>query len=144
MKHHISKTLTVLLGAALLFTACDKQNEAPYEIEDARQLRGSWWYLEAVNMPGIISLYEDGNAEYYVGPGCFGESHTSYCHWTLTDNGHQVHFTWEGQSTPSMKWELCKWTPDTLVVKERLRLEDGHYSDAISRTYLRLSAEPAD
>ncbi|MBQ8702982.1 MAG: hypothetical protein IJ524_01240 [Bacteroidales bacterium] len=132
MKHHCIKIVTALLGAALLFSACEKVT-----LEDSRLLLGSWGYEEVVSMPVIMSFYENGAAEYYVGPGCFGEASTAYYNWTLTDKGHQVHFTADGQSTPTIKWELRKVTPDTLFVKERLRT-DGNFTDAIDRTYLRI------
>ena len=91
-----------------------------------------------------MSFYENGVAEYYfVSPDCCGQSQTVYFNWTLTDKGHQVLFTTEGASTPTIKWELSKVTPDKLFVKERLNI-DGVFSDAIDRTYFRIQAVPAD
>lgn len=126
------------MGAVLLFTSCEKVT-----LEDNRMIIGSWKCEEMVNRPVLMSIGEDGVAEYYVGPGCFGEPHTSYLRWTLTDKGHQVHFTMDGQSTPSIKWELSKVTPDTLWVKERIRTEDA-FSDAIECTYIRIRHELQD
>ena len=142
MKKNIIKSITALLGAVLLFAACGKETEMA-KLEDGRMLLGSWSYEEITSMPVIMSLYESGAAEYYVGPGCFGEPHTSYLNWILTDKGHQVHFTVNGESTPSIKWELYKVTPDTLFVKEWLRTE-GAFIDAIDRTYIRVRVEPAE
>ena len=138
MKHHTIKIVTCLLGAAMLFTACEK-----VALEDGRMLLGSWGYEEYSRTP-IMSFYESGVAEYYLFvPDCCGQSQTVYFNWTLTDKGHQVHFTAEGASTPTIKWELRKVTPDTLFVKERLNI-DGVFSDAIDRTYVRIQAVPAE
>ena len=138
MKYHNIKISIILLGAAMLFTACEK-----VALEDSCMLLGSWGYEEYTSTP-IMSFYENGVAEYYfVSPDCCGQLQTVYFSWTLTDKGHQMHFTAEGASTPTIKWELSKVTPDKLFVKEQLNI-DGVFSDAIDRTYVRIQAVPAD
>ena len=131
MKHYHIKSLAALVLGTLLLTGCEKATV------DEEMLLGSWGYEEAVNMPVIMSLYEGGNAKWYIGPGCFGEAHTTNLKWELADKGHRVYFRAEGQTTPSIKWELSKRSPDTLFVKERLRQEDGKFSDDIDRIYVR-------
>lgn len=121
------KIIIALLGTALLFAACEKETEKAV-LEDSRLLLGSWksegyW---------VMSFYESGVAEFYFGSVCFGVTPTSYLNWILTDKGHQVHFTVNGESSPKIKWELRKVTPDTLWVKESL---EGFFSDTIINTF---------
>lgn len=121
--------------AAGLFTSCEKVTT----VEE--NLIGTWWYEEAVGMPVVMTLQDGGDALWYIGPGCFGESHSGDFKWWLTDNGHEVWFAADRQSKPSIIWELCEVSDSNLVVDEFLRLDDDNYTEAIPRIYRRTNAK---
>ena len=59
MKYHTIKISIILLGAAMLFAACEK-----VALEDSCMLLGSWGYEEYTSTL-IMSFYENGVTEYY-------------------------------------------------------------------------------
>lgn len=131
MKHFGIKVITALLGL-LLAASCSKTTA------DEETLVGNWWYEEAVNVPVEMIINADGDAFYYVGPGCFGDPQRTSLKWWLTDYGKKVYFAVaELQSDPSIKWRLRKVTEDELVVDECMRREDGKWTETIPRTYHR-------